>query len=164
MLKRSSRGCSTLSTPRYQENFQFAGKEPQNGNASVPGSSRNDAIYHLNRVRRETMISVSLGVLLLHSGRARGPRLHYRRPSLKLRLVTASDKPSPGKQTNKQTIVSNREQRTRRVRSPSRKLERTVLERVVSSARQRINSSSVYFGTSRFLPSSNTTNTWSIWS
>lgn len=70
--------------------------------------SGNDAIYHLNRGRRETTISVPLGVLLLHWGRGRrGPGLHYRRPSLKLRLVTASDKPSP--QPNKQTVVLEEE-------------------------------------------------------
>lgn len=95
--------------PEYQGEFSIPWK--RNGERKrirFRAWSGNDAIYHLNRGRRETTISVPLGVLLLHSRRERrGPGLHYRRPSLKLRLVTASDKPSP--QPNKQTVVFGEE-------------------------------------------------------
>lgn len=85
--------------PEYQGEFSIPWK--RNGERKrirFRGWSGNDAIYHLNRGRRETMISVPLGVLLLHSRRASIIGGH--------RLNCASLPPPinhPRSQTNKQS-------------------------------------------------------------
>lgn len=110
--------------PEYQEEFSIPWK--RNGERKrirFRGWSGNDAIYHLNRGRRETMISVPLGVLLLHSRRGPASIIGGHRLNC-ASLPPPINHPQPAKQTNNR-LPSRKRKSLRYDHASSRKLERT---------------------------------------
>lgn len=101
--------------PEYQGEFSIPWK--RNGERKrirFRAWSGNDAIYHLNRGRRETTISVPLGVLLLHWRRERASIIGGHR----LNCVSLPPPINhPRSQTNKQSSSEKKEPplRSRRV-------------------------------------------------